>query len=137
MQNLRNAKNIARYKQETEYIIGDLQTYAIDLWKTWDIKEISKETKKEVSFRLNLFNNDIIHSNFNVMIINIFIPYLDENRKEIIKRLSLEGQTQYFILNSFLIIFLVSSIYIVYLLPMIRYLNNFIHFLISFNTLRY
>ena len=127
MQNLRNVKNIARYKQETENIIGNLKTYTIDLWRNWDIKEISKKAKKETSFRLNLFNDDIIHSNFNVMIINIFIPYLDENRKEIIKRLSLKGKVQYFILNSFLIIFIIGIIYIVYLLPMIRYLNNFIY----------
>ena len=108
LQKLRNAKNIARYKQKTEYI-DNLQLYNLELW------------------RLSLFNNEVIHSELNLMIINIFYYYLDETRKEIIKRITLEGKNNLFILLFCLIIVFITLMYIIYLFPMIRYLNNFIY----------
>ena len=127
IQNIRNVKNIVIYKHETEYIYGDLIEYDIDLWNTWDNKTYPKEGNKKSMFKLNLFNNDTLHSEMNLMFINILLPYIDENRKHILKRLSIEGLGNKFLLSFFLFLISTFIINFFFLLSMIRYLNNFIY----------
>ena len=78
-------------------------------------------------FRLDLFNNDTLHADLNLMFINIFVPYLDENRKEVLKRLNIKGDGKYYMIYFILFILLLFLTYFFYLLPMIRYLNNYIY----------
>ena len=128
IQNIRNVKNIAKYKQETEMILGELAIYEVEKWENWEYyySEIDKNNKK-VLFRLDLFNNDTLHAELNLMIINIFVPYLDENRKELLKRLNIEGDGKYYMIYFILFVILLFLIYFFYLIPMIRYLNNHIY----------
>ena len=104
LQNLKNGKNIVKFRQETEIIIGNDK---YDLGTNWSIPYIRENTtNKEISFRLNFFNDEILHSKINIMFLNIFFSYFNESRLPIIKRLLLEGKDITFIFNICLIIIL-------------------------------
>ena len=128
IQNMRNIKNIAKYKQEKDIILGELAMYEVEKWKTWKIDSSEQEkNNKKTLFRLDLFNDDTLHADLNLMFINIFVPYLDENRKELLKRLNIKGEGKYYMIYFILFILLLFLMYFFYLLPMIRYLNNYIY----------
>ena len=120
-QNIRNLKNIAKFWHETKNIYGDLRVYDVESWKS------SKPDDDEGYFRLKLFNEKIIHTEVNLMFINIILPYIDENRRKILKRFTLEKFGSYFIVYFSLFIVCIILLYFSYLLPKIRYLTNFIY----------
>ena len=122
LQNLRSTINIVEYKFKSERILGNLESYEIDEWKTWEPISSKNET-----FRLDLFNNETLHAKFNIMFVNIILPYLDETRKIVINNLKIDGDKYNFILNFCLIIIFIVLIYLFYLFPMIRYLSNYIY----------
>ena len=119
-QNIRNLKNIVKYWHKTKNIYGNLTIYDVESWK-------SSKPDENGYFRLKLFNEDIIHSDLNMHYINFILPYIDEYRKEILKRLTLEKFGSYFILHFSLFIVCIILLYFFYLLPKIKYLTNFIY----------
>ena len=120
IQNIRNLKNIVKFWQETKNIYGDLRKYDVESWK-------SSKPVEGGYFRLNLFNEKIIHSDVNLIFINIVLPYIDENRRQILKRLTLEKFGSYFVVYFALFIVCIILLYFSYLMPKIRYLTNFIY----------
>jgi hypothetical protein len=120
VQNIRHHKNIVKYWHKTKNIYGNLTIYDVESWK-------SSKPNDNGYFKLKLFNEEIIHSELNLMFINIILPYIDVNRKEIIKRLNLEKFGSYFIIYFSLFIVCVILLYFSYILPRIRFLNNFIY----------
>ena len=120
VQTIRNLKNVAKYWQETRNIYGNLTIYNIESWKS------SKPNENGI-FRLELFNDKKLHSEVNLMFINIALPYLDQSRKEFLKRLTLEKFGSYFYIYFSLFIVCVIILYFFYLVPRIRYLTNFIY----------
>jgi len=120
--NLRNLRNIASYKHLTNYIYGNLTEYDLKLWETYvPINE------KPIMFKLELFNDETLHSEINLLFINIILPNIDIFRKEVLKRVNLEKYNSYFILYFWLFLLLILLIYFSFLLPRIRYLNSFIY----------
>ena len=117
----RNMRNIAIYKHLTEYIYGNLTEYDVKLWETY-----TPTSKKPILFKLELFNDKELHSEINLMYINIILPYIDIFRKEILKRVSLKKYSSYFTLYFLLFLLLILLLYFSFLLPRIRYLNKFI-----------
>jgi len=120
IQTIRNLKNIAKYWLETKNIYGNLTIYNIESWKS------SKPNENGI-FRLELFNDKNLHSEINLMFINIILPYLDESRKEIIKRITIEKFSSFFYIYFSLFIVYILILYFFYLIPKIRYLTNFIY----------
>ena len=120
IQTIRNLKNIAKYWLKTRNIYGNLTIYNIESWKS------SKPNENGI-FRLEIFNDKELHSEVNLMFINIALPYLDESRKEFIKKLTLENFGSYFYIYFSLFIVCVIILYFFYLVPKIRYLTNFIY----------
>jgi len=120
VQNIRNLKNIVKYWHVDRNIYGNLTVYDVESWK-------SSKPDGNGYFRLKLFNEEVIHSEVNLMFINIILPYIDENRREILKRLTLEKLGSYFIIYFSLFIICVILLYFFYLLPKIRFLTNFIY----------
>ena len=120
VQNIRNLKNIVKYWHKTKNIYGNLTLYNVESWK-------SNKPDENGYFRLKLFNEEIIHSEVNLMFISIILPYIDECRKEILKRLNLEKFGSCFFVYFSLFIVCVILLYFSYLLPRIRYLTNFIY----------
>jgi hypothetical protein len=120
VQNIRNLKNIVKYWHKSKNIYGNLNIYNVESWK-------SSKPDENGYFRLKLFNEEIIHSEVNLMFISIILPYIDECRKEILKRLNLEKFGSCFFVYFSLFIVCVILLYFLYLLPRIRYLTNFIY----------
>ena len=127
IQRLRSVKNIVAYRHETELIIGNLTEYNVELWETWAKNYSSEISDKSISFRLGQFNDEILHSEINLMFVNIFIPYIEQNRKKILKSLMIEGYEFHFILIFSTLIVLILLVYFLYFLPKINKLNNFIY----------
>ena len=82
---------------------------------------------KLMSFKLDLFNNETLHSEMNLIFLNIFLPYIDENRKGITVRLNIDGQKKYFLFYFLIYIILLIFIYILFLIPMLIYIKEFIY----------
>ena len=80
-----------------------------------------------MSFKLDLFNNETLHSEMNLIFLNIFLPYIDENRKGITVRLNIDGQKKYFLFYFIIYIILLIFIYILFLIPMLIYIKEFIY----------
>ena len=89
--NFRNMRNIAKYKHLTQYIYGNLSEYDLKLWETY-----VPTNEKPIMFKLELFNDETLHSEANLLFINIILPYIDAFRKEVIKRISLKKYSNYF-----------------------------------------
>ena len=126
IQKIRNLKNVVKYKHETEFIIGNLTKYEIDEWKTWKEKQINGTGKKYL-FTLDLFNNETIHSNLNLIFLNIFIPFIDENRKAILDNVLILGFQNKLLLIFSIFILLLLLIFLCYLFPKINSLSDFIY----------
>lgn len=130
-QRIRYTKNIIRYKFEKEYIIGELSLYEVEKWSKWNFtyfgKEYINKGDKLIPFKLDLFNNETLHSQMNIIFLNIFLPYIDENRKGIIARLNIDGPKKYFLFYFLIYITLLVFIYIIFLIPMLIYIKEFIY----------
>ena len=101
LQNLRNLKNLVKNKFETENIIGrlDIEEDQNDKGDNFqgfdgpdeefgnpndefgdfnheleDFNNQNEESDKESTFKLDLFNNETLHSEINLIYINIFLP---------------------------------------------------------------
>jgi hypothetical protein len=120
-QNLRSLRNIATYRHLTEYIYGNLTEYNVKLWETY-----VPTNEKPILFKLELFNDETLHYEINLMYINIILPYIDIFRKEVLKRITFEKYSAYFSLYFSLFLLLILLLFFIFLLPRIRYLNNFI-----------
>jgi hypothetical protein len=117
----RNMRNIAIYRHLNEYIYGNLTEYDVKLWETY-----TPTSKKPILFKLELFNDETLHYEINLMYINIILPYIDIFRKEVLKRITFEKYSAYFSLYFSLFLLLILLLFFIFLLPRIRYLNNFI-----------
>jgi hypothetical protein len=126
IQKIRNLKNIVQYKYEKENIIGNLTNYELDVWRTWN-NDIQPDGSRKFEFKLNLFNNETLHSYVNLVFVNIFVPYIDKFRKIILNRYSIQGYGSKMLLIFILFIFSLLVIFIFYLLPRINYLSDFIY----------
>ena len=120
VQNIRHLKNIVKFWHKSKNIYGNLTVYNIESWK-------SSKPDENGYFKLNLFNEEIIHSEVNLIFFNIILPYIDEFRIEILKRLTLEKFGSYFIIYFSFFIVCILLLYFSYLIPKIRYLTNFIY----------
>ena len=127
IQKLRNIKNMVLHKFRTELVLGNLTNYDVDLWDNWGNTYSQQNESFNFSFKLDLFNDEILHSKMNLMFINIFEPYINENRKAILKYLSINGFKTHFILLFFILILLIFLIFFIYFLPMVNFLSNFIY----------
>ena len=126
IQKIRNLKNIVKYKYETENIIGNLTNYELDVWRTWN-NDIQPDGTRNFEFKLNLFNNETLHSYVNIEFVNIFIPYIDKFRKIVLNRISIEGYEVRIIVIFITFIFLLFLNFVFYLRPRVNYLSDFIY----------
>ena len=126
IQKIRGLKNMVKYKLEKENILGNLTNYDLDVWSTWS-NDIQPEGSRNFEFKLNLFNNETLHSYVNLLFINILLPYIDTYRKIILNRISIEGYEGKIILIFIPFILLLILIFIFYLLPRVNYLSDFIY----------
>ena len=121
---MRNSKNVAIYKHNTEYIFGNLTLYNVEEWKEMASLNIPN---KKLTFKLELFNNETVHSDLNNLIINVIAPFIDTHRKTASKLPIVGTFRNYFIISFIIYVLVVISLYFIFLTPMISYLNNSIY----------
>ena len=78
-------------------------------------------------FRLDLYNNEIIHAHLDLVFVNIILPYIEINSNIIIPHLTIDNKENYLYITSFLYLALVCLIYFLYLLLMIKSINDRIY----------
>ena len=61
------------------------------------------------------------------MIINIFLPYIDANRKQLFKRLTIEGKESSFISLFICYLIFMFIVMFTYLIPKIKSINSYIY----------
>ena len=116
LEEIKIGKYMARHKFENEIIKGDLNNLNISKLIN-EFRSVFNQSKN-IEFRLNLFNNEDIHSNLNLIFINSLLPLLQNNRKFIFEYLSLEGEVSFFIILGIIylaflsILFLLCSLFI-------------------------
>ena len=122
---LRIKKNVIRLLSSENYIIGNLTEYQTENWYNDYNEELKAHSGKY--FRLDIFNNEFLHAQSNIIFINVILPCLDSTRKIIISKVTLAGrQITYYILISIFVVILML-IYLVYWIPKIRKLNRIIY----------
>ena len=125
IQKIRSLKNVVKFKHDTEFIYGNLTKYEVDEWKTWE--KSWNGTDKKSSFTLDLFNNETLHSELNLFFLNIFVPFINENRKTVLDNILILGFENKLLLIFSLFLLLMFLIFICYLLPKINSLSDFIY----------
>jgi hypothetical protein len=114
-------KNLAKYKFENEIIKGNLADY--------NISNIIKElegNENNVTFRLDLFNDKVLHSKLNLLFINSLLPHLNNNREIIFKYIYVDKGTFF---NALFIIYIIlmTIIYLGLFWLIINILNSQIY----------
>ena len=114
-----------RLLYDANYIIGNLTEYKTENWFNDYNEELNANKAKY--FRLDIFNNEFLHSQSNLIFINVILPCLDSTRKIIISKVTIVGrQITYYILISIFVLILMAT-YFFYWIPKIRKLNRIIY----------
>ena len=121
LEEIKIQKNFAKYKFENEIIKGNLADY--------NISNIIKElegNENNVTFRLDLFNDKVLHSKLNLLFINLLLPHLNNNRELIFKYIYVDEGTFF---NAFFMIYLIlmTIIYLGLFWLIINILNSQIY----------
>ena len=120
---IRIKKNILKYILNNNNIFGNLTKYNSENW-TYLI--LNNNNTKNI-FRLNLFNDEILHFNLNLLFFNIILPFLQSTQKVIMNTIKIEGENFYFILWFIIYILALSVIFFACLIPLIKFLNEQIY----------
>jgi hypothetical protein len=125
LEEIKIKKNIVRYKLKYENIVGNLTEY-----KYLDYLEdenIPKKGSYNNIFRLNLFNDDEIHSRLNLIFFSIILPFIQDNRKRDFNYFSIDKEDKFLILVNTIFISILSFLFFFHFLPVINYINNIIY----------
>ena len=122
-------KNVIKYKLKNENILGNLTEYNYSEYINNLLIPRNSDTNSEgkALFRLDLFNNDTIHANLNIMFFSIILPYIEEHRKNIYNILTIDKAETYLIIITIVFGVIVTLIFISYFIPVINHINNEIY----------
>ena len=111
LEEIKVGKNIVKYKDKNENIVGNLNNNNI----TNLIEEYQYEMEKNnnTEFRLNLFNNEMIHSKLNGFFINQILQNIKISREIFFSHLSLDGKESFFIFLHIFYFIILSIVFIV------------------------
>ena len=123
LEELRLKKNIIKYILNNFNVVGNLTEYNKE--EMINIYNQNSNNNKTI-FRLDLFNNQIIHSDLNFMYFNIIFQSLQQSRV-IISFFNINGENSFFILLIIIYILVSFIIIISFFIPMIKYLNKQIY----------
>ena len=128
LEDIRILKNLVRYIINTGKYRGRLNIFRPDLFLADELipkkSNTPPNTDTEYKFRLDLFNNETIHNNLNSLFLDVILPYLNMNRKLILKHVSLKGDEFNFIFYSILYIIFLLIFFFCCWLPIISQLNK-------------
>ena len=123
LEELRIKKNIIKYALNKYTVVGDLSKYdkeeMINVYK-------ENENKPNIMFRLDLFNNERIHTRINFFYFNILLQNIEE-ASAIINYLTINGMDSKFILLIIIYTFSLFFVIILFFIPVIKFLNKQIY----------
>ena len=121
LEEIKIGKNIVKHKNNYENIVGNLNNNNI----TNLIEEYQNEVQKNINteFRLNLFNDGIIHSELNVIFINFLLPHLQNNRNAIFQFFGMDGYESFFYILGLVYFIILSIIFFASFLFITKILN--------------
>ena len=120
---LRLKKNVAKYLIENGYYYGNLLKYDNE-----NLTNIFLENNNSDSlYRLDLFNDENLHSDLNLLFFNIILPFLDSLFRLIMSSKQMEGGNFYFVLIILLYILVLIIIFFACIFPLINFLNKQIY----------
>ena len=121
-------KNIAQYKLKNEKVLGNLTEYNIDDYiSDENIPRSYDFSDNTTIFRLDLFNNETLHENLNIIFFSIILPYIEENKVNFFNILFISGADTYLTIFSITFEVLLTIVFLFYLIPIINYINNVIY----------
>ena len=128
VEQLRVRQFIILNRLENKYVVGNLTEYDVENWTEKKLGiSCSGHDRNSKSFRTQFFNSAGTHSKLNAKFLTVILPYMNINRKVLLKKVSIEGDSKT-IDNTFIIfIFVLIVISIIYLVPVMRNLYNAIY----------
>lgn len=122
LEEIKIQKNHAKYKFEHENIKGNLADYNTSNM----IKEFDGSEENAI-FRLDLFNDEQLHSKLNLLFINSVLPHFKQNKELIFQYIYVDGEESFF--NNLFIIFfiLMTIVYLGLFSLIIKILNSQIY----------
>ena len=127
IQKIYQAKNVVKYFLRTKNIVGNLTKYDKKKWISLGNNFLEQEGDKPAIFRLDLFNEKELHSDLNLLFLNIFLPYLQESRRGIFDKIKIEGNEKLFIKLFIFYLIILLLILFVYWVPKVNFINNYIY----------
>ena len=127
IQKINRAKNIAKYFLTTKNVVGNLTEYDKEKWIAMGNELLEQDGDKTSIFRLDLFNDKEIHSELNLIFINLFLPYFEANRRALLNKVKIEGKENLIIGLFILYLFIVFVFFFGYWVPKVRFVNNYIY----------
>jgi hypothetical protein len=124
---VKSAKNIVKYFLSTKNVVGNLTEYDKEKWISMGNDFLDQEGDKPTIFRLDLFNDKDIHSDLNLEFINIFLPFIEANRKILLDKIPITGKENLIIGLFFLYLFIEFVFFFGYWIPRVRFINNYIY----------
>ena len=121
-------KNVIKYILKKGIILGNLTEYNYSDYINNPLIPRSKDDSDNTNiFRLELFNNNTIHANLNIMFFNIILPFIEVHRKKIYNILNIDGIAQFLIVITVLFQVIVTLVFLCYFIPVINYINSIIY----------
>ena len=120
LEELRIKKNLIKYMLDKYYVVGDLTKYNQE-----DMINVYKENsnRNDTIFRLDLFNNEKIHTRINFFYFSILLQNIEEG-SIIINYLTINGMDSRFILLIIFYTFALFFVILLFFIPVIKFLNE-------------
>ena len=120
-------KNIIEYKLTHENILGNLTQYNYTEYINNNMIPRKEDLNYSNIFRLDLFNDDMLHYELNIIFFSIILPYIQENKDKYFDVLSFENKKFNIITINYFILAIITLIFFGYIIPVINYINKLIY----------
>jgi hypothetical protein len=119
-------KNLVKYKLKYEKVLGNLTEYNPDDYINNNLIPRAEDTPDDRTlFRLDLFNNETLHFNLNIIFFSIILPYIQSKRKIYFNFIS-SFEVYLSTISSIFFVFVTGSIFF-YFIPIINIINSIIY----------
>ena len=126
LEELKIDKNIVKYKLKYETILGNLTEYNPNDYINNNLIPRAEDTDDyRTLFRLDLFNNETLHFNLNIIFFSIILPYIQSKRK-IFFNFSFAYEVYLSTISSIFAAFVTGAIFC-YFIPIINIINSIIY----------
>jgi hypothetical protein len=119
-------KNLVKYKLKYEKVLGNLTEYNPDDYINNNLIPRAEDTTDDSTlFRLDLFNNETLHFNLNIIFFSIILPYIQSKRKIYFNFIT-SFEVYLSTISSIFFVFVTGSIFF-YFIPIINIINSIIY----------